>query len=133
MSWTYEQVSGRLLDPSGILVAIGYSGHLQGLNNPSMQAVANVGPIPVGTYKIGAPIDSPTHGPFALPLTPDQWTNIYGRFAFMIHGDEVAHAGQHLASEGCIILPRLIREQIFASPDHVLDVVSGQAPQVLST
>lgn len=120
MAWIYEQLTGRMIGPTG-LVATGYSGAGDGKNNPSMQDVKDVGPIPEGFYSINAPINSPTHGPFAMPLTPDLANLMYGRSAFLIHGDSVDHPGA--ASEGCIIMPRTAREAIWNSTDHRLQVV----------
>ncbi|MPW09303.1 hypothetical protein GCT19_27215 [Paraburkholderia sp. CNPSo 3155] len=47
MTWTHSQSSGTL-SRDGSLVARGYSGHGAGKNNPVMQAVRSVGPIPEG-------------------------------------------------------------------------------------
>ena len=118
--WTYEQATGRMLQ-DGNRVAIGYSGAGDGKNNPAMQDVHNVGPIPVGNYEIGEPSDTKTHGPYVLHLTPDPANEMYGRSGFLIHGDSVVAPGT--ASEGCIILGRAIREKIWTSEDHALEVV----------
>ena len=51
--------------------------------------------------------DRPNDGrPIAFPLTPDSDNNMYGRSGFMIHGDNA----QNDASQGCIIMPRDVRE-----------------------
>ena len=121
MSWTYSQSTGHM-SHNGQLVGIGYSGHDDGKNNPSMQTVPNVGPIPQGQYSIGAPRDSDKVGPFALPLDPMAGTNTFGRSAFMIHGDSIVHPGT--ASEGCIIILRDVRNQIAASNDPALIVTA---------
>lgn len=120
--WTYEQKTGHLqLD--GALVAVGYSGHGAGKNNPDMQAVHNVGPLPQGFYEIGTPRDTESHGPYVLPLTPDHETDCWGRSGFLVHGDSIKSPGS--ASHGCIIVARNIREKIWKSNDHKLQVVSG--------
>jgi len=119
--WVYEQITGRLLSPTGGLMATGYSGAGEGKNNPSEENVQNVGPIPEGFYDIEPPEDSPTHGPFALRLLPDAGNQMFGRSEFLIHGDSIERPGQ--ASEGCIIMPRFAREQIWNSTDHRLQVV----------
>lgn len=54
MPWIYHQSSGRLYY-NGSYVEGGYSGQGSGENNPGMQNMANVGPIPRGEYRIGAP------------------------------------------------------------------------------
>lgn len=106
------------------MLAVGYSGHGPGLNNPTAQAAPDVGPIPRGLWSIGAPRDTPEHGPFVLPLIPHSATDCCGRSGFLIHGDEVEHPGEHLASHGCIVLPREAREQIWQSGDHVIEVTA---------
>lgn len=120
MAWTYEQSTGRILQ-DGVRVAIGYSGAGECKNDPASQDVHNAGPIPRGHYSIGAPCDTMTHGPYVLRLTPDAANDMCGRAGFLIHGDSVVHPGT--ASEGCIILGRAIREKIWDSGDHDLEVV----------
>lgn len=118
--WTYEQATGNLLH-DGKAVGQGYAGKGDGKNNPSMQDCRGVGPLPRGFYKINAPIDTKTHGPYVMWLTPDAHNDMCGRSAFGIHGDSVVHPGD--ASEGCIILPRLARQGIWASGDIRLQVI----------
>jgi len=121
--WTYQQTTGKL-SRDGTPEGSGYSGFQAGKNNPAMQNVANVGPIPQGKYSIGAPqcVDSPgPHGPFILPLTPDSANQMFGRSGFLIHGDSIVQPGT--ASHGCIIMARLIRDAIAASGDQELTVV----------
>lgn len=120
MKWTYEQATGRMLH-DGERVAIGYSGAGDGKNNPAMQDVKNVGPLPCGLYTIDAPVDTVTHGPYVLRLEPYPENEMFGRAGFLIHGDSVVHPGT--ASEGCIILGRAIREKIWLSGDRQLEVV----------
>lgn len=122
--WNYSQSSGALLDATGKCVATGYSGHGDGLNDGDLQDVVDVGPIPRGLWSIAPPRDTATHGPYVLPLTPHADTETFGRDGFLIHGDEVEHAGEHLASHGCIILPHDAREAIWNSNDHLLKVVA---------
>jgi hypothetical protein len=126
---TYEQSSGRWLDPQGLLLAVGYAGHGIGLNEPELESEPDIGPLPQGVYRIGDPVNTVRHGPYALPLTPDAANEMLGRADFMVHGDEIANPGQHAASEGCIILPRPAREQIVASGDRGLQVVANYTPQ----
>ncbi len=124
MPWKYSIPTGQLFDPNGRLVAIGYSGHGAGLNNPIMQSVADIGPIPAGSWEIGAPYDSSEHGPYTLPLTPLEGTETFGRSEFKSHGDEIDHPGQHLASLGCLIVARFARFAMWNSADRVLEVTS---------
>lgn len=121
MSWKYEQSTGQL-SQNGADVAIGYSGAGQGKNNPSMQDVPRIGPIPEGWFTIGEPMNTTTHGPYVLPLTPDKENEMFGRSGFLIHGDSKEHPGA--ASLGCIIQARNIREQVWASGDHRLQVTA---------
>jgi hypothetical protein len=123
--WTYTQLGGRLYQDDE-LVGIGYSGWKSGKNNPSMQDVAFVGPIPCGVYTIGEPYDSREHGPYVLSLTPDETNEMFRRHDFRIHGDSKSEPG--MASEGCIILSRDVRRRIWESGDHELIVVSGMEP-----
>lgn len=120
--WTYKQSTGELVNSASTTVAMGYSGALAGKNNPAMQEVPNVGPIPQGHYTIGAPFTSPEHGPFAMHLTPDPSNRMYKRAGFLMHGDSLEHPG--CASEGCIIMSRTAREQAWDSGDHALEVVA---------
>lgn len=123
MSWRYSQSTGRLTSPAGSSVGVGYSGRGAGLNNPAMQGVTDIGPIPQGQWQIGRFFDDPGgKGPIVAHLIPVDGTETYGRSGFMVHGDN--GAANHTASEGCIILPHLLREQLMASNDRSLIVVS---------
>lgn len=118
--WVYSQSQGRLT-LNGVYVATGYAGKGPGKNNPKMQDVPNVGPIPRGIYRIGDPFYSQDNGPFCLRLTHDAANHMHGRSGFLIHGDSVKAPGT--ASEGCIILPRDIRGKIHKSGDRGLEVI----------
>jgi len=121
--WTYVQSSGALLQDDQP-VAIGYSGIDVGKNNPSMQAVPNMGPIPQGDWTIvGPPVNTPDHGPYVLHLQPSAQTNMFGRSGFLLHGDSIESPG--CASHGCIIMPRTVREQVWNSGDTDLEVVAA--------
>jgi hypothetical protein len=125
--WTYAQKSGDL-SQNGQHVATGYSGFDNGKNNPAMQAIANLGPIPQGEWTIvGPPVNSPDHGPFVLHLQPANGTNTFGRSGFLMHGDSIESPG--CASHGCIIMPRAIREQVWNSGDTDMEVVPALATQ----
>src|SRR5713101_1705004 len=120
--FTYDQSTGYLYDPDEKPVGRGYSGHGPGLNNPAMQAVHDVGPVPQGYYSVGPPRDS-EHGPFTLDLSPFQENSMFERANFHMHGDRVDAPGQHLASRGCIIQNRDVREMVWNSSDHVIHVI----------
>lgn len=125
--WTYVQRTGNLYR-NGALMAQGYSGYLEGRNNPTIEAVANVGPIPVDTYRIGRAFTHRDAGPVTLRLTPlDGKAGGAGvnRAGFLIHGDN--RTGD--ASRGCIILPRVMRTRIdmaVAAGDDQLEVIAEE-------
>jgi hypothetical protein len=126
MTWTYEQATGKLRNPDGGTIAVGYAGgncgaNPEGKNNPAMEAVKCVGPLPKGKYLFGNPHDDAHLGPFAIPLIPDPANEMFGRAGFYMHGDKVSAPGN--ASEGCIIMPRHIRELCAGSDDNELEVV----------
>lgn len=122
--WGYHQRSGELWYEDR-MYATGYSGFGEGKNNPALQGVPDVGPIPRGSYLIGAPecitVAGP-HGKFVLRLTPILPVLPGGRAGFLMHGDKIGAPGT--ASHGCIILPRAIREAVAASGDPHLVVVA---------
>lgn len=123
--WVYEQSTG-VLKLNDKLVSVGYSGLGKSKNNPSDEAIKNAGPIPCGVYSITGPenVDHPgPHGPFVLRLTPAVHNQMFGRDGFLIHGDSVSNPGT--ASNGCIILARVVRERIVASKDRHLQVIRG--------
>ena len=124
MAHTYVQRTGHWYH-NGSLLFTCYAGHGDGLNNPAKQTVVGVGPLPVGTYTIGAPIDSAHVGKYAMPLLPDASNEMHGRSAFFFHGDNPQ--GGKTASNGCIVKsPRVCREQVWDTGDHVLTVVAEE-------
>jgi hypothetical protein len=121
--WTYKQQSGELWHGDPEPAAVGYSGAGEGKNNPAMQVVHAIGPIPQGEWLIqGPPVDSRLHGPFVMRLIPIIPSAALGRAGFLIHGDSKEHPG--MASEGCIIMPRNVRERVWNSGDRELLVVA---------
>ena len=120
MTWQYKQSDGTLTC-DGEFEGTGYSGTGVGRNNPSMQDVANVGPIPQGAYNIGAAYDDLGKlGPCVMALDPSEDTETFGRSLFRIHGDNANHDASH----GCIILGPAIRRKIASSADRKLVVIS---------
>lgn len=124
----YIQKTG-VLSLDGVDIATGYAGgnkgaNPEGVNNPAMQNVPKVGPLPCGSYTLGAPMNSATTGPYSIPLIPDSANEMFSRSGFFIHGDLLGHVGEHAASEGCIIMPLAIRQQAYHSGEP-LYVVSG--------
>lgn len=122
LDWTYSQGTHTLTDSSGTVVSTGgYAGNGAGLNNPAMQNVQNIGPLPQGTYTIGPQYKNPNTGVATMNLTPAATNNMFGRSLFRIHGDNAAQ--NNSASEGCIIQNRNVRDQIYNSGDTTLIVV----------
>lgn len=119
MSWTYQQSTGELTAENGSAWR-GYSGTGDGRNNPNMQDVPDVGPIPVGTYAIRDAYDDPHLGPCVMHLDPTEDTDTFGRSLFRIHGDNAAHDASH----GCVIMGPTVRNLISTSNDKTLVVVS---------
>jgi hypothetical protein len=120
--WIYAQKTGALWR-DGQHVATGYAGCDEGKNDPGMQAVADVGPIPQGRWTIvGPPINTRYHGPYVLHLQPVPGTETFGRSGFLMHGDSVESPG--CASKGCVILPRAAREEVWNSEDKDFEVVA---------
>lgn len=125
--WTYVQSTGELLQ-NGQHVDNGYSGCDDGKNNPSMQAVHDMGPIPQGDWTIiGPPFSTPDHGPNVLRLEPVAGTDTFGRDGFLMHGDSIKLPGT--ASKGCIIMAANTRLRVWQSQDLDLRVVPApEAP-----
>ena len=125
--WEYSQSGRKLTRVDGVtgkrtlVDDKGYSGVGGGLNNPDMQYVKDVGPIPQGKWQIGEPRNGGSKGPYVMDLTPDEETDTKGRCDFLIHGDN--SKGDFSASEGCIVLGRGIREQIGKSGIDELRVI----------
>lgn len=101
----------------------GYAGRGEGKNNPAMQSVKGVGPLPVGLYEACEPEDHPVVGKYAIRLIPHPDNEMYGRANFYIHGDSYSDPGN--ASHGCIVLPPKLRHDFWDSDDHQVRVVSG--------
>lgn len=118
--WVYSQSTGQLWDVSNKPVAIGYSGFGEGKNNPAMQGVQGVGPIPQGGYTISDSFDSAADGPVVMRLKPDEDTQTFGRSGFLIHGESALHPG--CSSHGCLILSRAVRLLMAGSSDKRLYV-----------
>ena len=105
------------------VIGTGYSGHGAGLNNPAMQADADVGPLPQGKYTFGELIPHhPELGEYVIPLIPDPANEMFGRSGFFWHGNNLEH--NHSASKGCIVSAFTVRQEAWESADHSLEVVA---------
>lgn len=121
MAWTYRQSTGEMIDPSGKVIGIGYSGKGAAKNDPGKERVKGEGPIPKGRWKITALRETTmNHGPYVLVLAPGPKTRTYGRSGFLCHGDNK----DGTASLGCIIQRRSVRETIWTSGDRDLEVIA---------
>lgn len=129
--WTYFQSSGKMLSDNGTVIGIGYAGHGVGRNNPGMQGIHAIGPLPRGKYTIG--VHEPRHGALGLDvayLKPDPSNEMFGRSGFFLHGRKSATDLD--ASEGCIVLDRTARMRVLDSPDRQLQVLEFEAPGVIT-
>jgi hypothetical protein len=128
MTWTLHFVNGKAkLDKDGLFIPTQtlYSGAGEGKNNPAMEHVPDVGPIPRGEWVIsGPPQSTEKHGPYVLGIYPTNKTVTFGRSGFLIHGDSEEHPGN--ASKGCIITDRVTRTRLYQSGDSALTVTSEE-------
>lgn len=126
MFWKYRQSTGELFlvndGGSVIKYGTGWAGHSEGKNNPAMQNVKGIGPLPQGWYTIEKPYDNPHTGPYTMDLTPDASNQMFGRDLFRLHG--AAYVNPEMSSDGCIIQIRDVRQKIWNSGVHRLQVVS---------
>ena len=123
MPWQYSQSQGIISRNGQVILGGGYAGNGLGLNNPGAQDQHNVGPLPQGHYLMTALVDSPKTGIATIILDPDPGTEMYGRSAFRIHGDN--GRDDQSASDGCIVAGHAAdREAIWATQDHALEVVA---------
>lgn len=118
--WTFNQQTGDV-GCNGRVLGKAYSGHGEGKNNPAMEQLRETGPIPRGLYTIGVPRKYPELGADAMPLTPAEGTDTFGRAGFYWHGDSAEHPGE--ASHGCIVSDHGLRLEAWYSGDHELQVI----------
>jgi hypothetical protein len=119
--WTYSQSTGELHHERE-LIATGYSGHGDGVNDPAMQSVPDVGPLPQGLYTISEASTHPHLGPLTMHLIPDPSDEMYDRSGFYVHGDN--SKGNKSASKGCVVLPHDVRQMLSESEDRRLEVTA---------
>eukprot|EP00035_Acanthoeca_spectabilis_P005371 m.112947 g.112947 ORF g.112947 m.112947 type:complete len:144 (+) comp12994_c0_seq1:851-1282(+) len=129
-NWRYSQRSGELTSSDARLSrpVTGYAGHGEGVNNPAMEHMTDIGPLPKGRYKVTAIYRthddrraagfSKNLGPVVVHLEPQGGTETHNRGHFRVHGDN--SRGDRSASNGCIIMPRAVREKFRV--DDILDV-----------
>ena len=131
--WTFNQTKGWL-DKDGILVSKDcYSGFMEGFNNPSLEMVEGVGPLPSGPWKIyGPPKNDPKLGEYVLTLTPAT-SSFRARIvamgrdpdSFRCHGKPMPPADINSGSHGCLCADKVTRTRMYQSGDTDLEVISG--------
>ena len=97
-----------------------YAGAPGHVNNPDDCELVGLGPLPLGVYQMGTPIDDPEVGLFAIPLTMTQGDPL-GRSGFLWHGDNASKPPE-TSSRGCPISSRSTREEGAADADQLLTV-----------
>ena len=112
--FSYSQRDGTIAVVNGDWFAplfVGSAGREAGRNSPAHQCEKNVGPLPVGDYRMRI-VDHPRFASPAIRLDPEgtpegaTLPHMCGRSGFYIHGGTV--------SQGCILLQRTEREAIAA-------------------
>ena len=126
MAWTFEIPTGKYFNPEGEEISTGYAGHGVGVDNVDFESIADIGPIPEGSYHMGEAYTDPESGPLTIRLTPLPGTNTYDRDGFKIHGDSITHPGQ--ASLGWAVADHPTRVAMSESTDQVFDVVREFRP-----
>ena len=127
--WKYCIEEGSLFDPEGRKIAIGYSGHDAGRNNPELQASVEFGPIPEGWWIIDASEQGQSFmGELAFAISPTFGTSTYGRNQFYIHGDDSEDVMYHpqVKSHSCLFLHIRARSRIARSEVKDLLVVKNE-------
>lgn len=120
---TYSQSTGKITSEDGVLLDVGYAGSGAGKNNPLMQGVKDIGPIPVGFYKMLPPVNTDAHGPYVIWLVPEDQKLMFGRYDFGMHSDRrVGPPG--FASEGCIVGSLVKRQAIWMGGHRRLRVTA---------
>jgi len=116
---TYSQATGHIKcvdNATGKVVAEGngYAGYGHGKNDPDMQNVGYVGPLPRGDYRMGPTLDRKKTGPMTIMLMyiggAEPFPTNRAKDMFRIHGDSKKHPGD--ASEGCIVQGGDVRKKI---------------------
>ena len=116
--WLYSQSSGQLTDPTGQPLARCYSGTGLGRNNPAMESVKGIGPIPKGRYTISKAYNHMTLGRCVMNLDALPGAETFGRGDFRIHGNNQANDASH----GCVVADKPYRQAVAVSLVRFLSV-----------
>lgn len=109
----YVQLSGELFAVNGdftMPLGAGYAGALHGLNNPELDGVRNIGPLPEGEYRMRV-YPHPRFAEPAIKLVQVKGET-HERSGFWIHGDNAK--ADRSASSGCPVFSRPVRQCIAA-------------------
>lgn len=120
MPWIYRQASHQLWHDDVLQTTQGYAGKASCKNRPECQSLVNQGPLPRGVYTVLAPRNHAQTGFYSMPLRPAAGNLMFGRGGFMIHGP--SHDRPSDSSTGCLVLPLRMRQVIWSSGDHHLEV-----------
>lgn len=112
MNLNYSQTSGLVTDDEGNTIAKGWAGCGIGKNQPGMQAVPSVGPLPRGIYSVSDWHNHPRLGQMVARLIQTEG-EAFGRNDFFIHGPSKDPKRFGQESQGCIVIPRPGREKVF--------------------
>lgn len=119
--WQYDRALKQLSRNYVNKLAVCYCGNGKGLNNPALEAIKDVGPLPAGRYRFTNIVNSPKTGPNTILLEHDPGNVMYGRDLFRIHGDNKTK--NNTASDGCIVVePMEIRIAMWFSGDRMIEV-----------
>lgn len=99
-----------------------YSGFGSFHNRPECEMLQARGPLPRGKYRIGKAYQHDHLGPMVMNLEPLPGTQMFGRSAMRIHGDNRTPDPWD-GSHGCVIASRALREHIDKSQDRILEVI----------
>lgn len=113
---TYN-IQTREISYNGEVIALGHSGRLKGMDNPSMVSAKRQGPLPEGQYSIAQPLITRAQnkhtkilesalGLEAMPLKAISGTETHHRGSFYIHTEQfLAGISPTRGTHGCIGLP----------------------------
>lgn len=131
--FTYQVETG-ILRFNGAVIGKGYSGHGAGLNNPAMEMVHDIGPIPRGWYVAeliadgdGNPVNYKHKAAPVFRLIPQPETNMYGRAGLLMHGHEsgevIGKPETENSSLGCVVQEHATRIQVMIATDKRVQVI----------
>jgi hypothetical protein len=127
MNLNYSQTTGIMTKDDGSFVAKGWAGNdyrpkenptrIHGKNNPAMESVNSIGPLPKGAYAVGSWGNHGELGPNSASLTQTSG-DTFGRSGFFIHGPGGPDPSN--CSKGCIVISHDARMAVIAlRPDTV--------------